>query len=235
MAAGFFAAVVARSMMNEDAPDQRTLFVSSTPAGATILVDGERVGVTPAVVDLRLGDGAHTLKLAVPNGPDGQLKFSLKKDERFKVVNENLLHAGKVVVETRPPGARILMDATEVGTSPLTLEKVSTSGTHVLEARLEGYTTQTMTIPQERGETWNATLTLPSTRGTGSVVLEAHPQAELFMDGQPWGKTGGKERSCPVGQHEITLQAPGVPRPATYTVEVPEKGTARYFFDLRGL
>lgn len=243
VAAGFFVAVAARGaaraargaargIVGGEPADLRTLMIRSTPAGAAILLDGERLGVTPSVVDVRLDDGQHQLELAVPNGPSGQRKLSLKKSDRFLVVSENLLAAGKLIIDTRPQGARLLLDGADVGRSPLTLEKVSTDKTHIVEARLDGHAAQTAPVPIDRGASHHLMLTLPGTRGEGRVVLRSSPPAEIVVDGQPWGRTGDEPRTASAGLHEIDLVVPGLPGQRSYTIDVPAQGVARYFFEL---
>jgi hypothetical protein len=183
------------------------------------------------VVDMRLAAGPHELKIAVPNGPATARKVTLKKSDRFLVISENMSPYGKVLLDTRPQGARLLLDGAEIGKSPLALPKVSTDRAHIVEARLDGYASANATIPVDREESFELTVPLLSTRPDGQIVLESSPPAELSMDGQPWGRTGAVARACPAGAHEVTLKAPGTE--VTYTVQVPEKGSARYFFDLR--
>ncbi len=231
LAGGFFSASTARAALGGAPGDARTLLVRSNPAGAAVFLDGNRIGTTPLVDDVRLADGAHEVKIDVADGPSTKRKLSLKKGQRFVVVSENLTAAGKVVIETRPAGARVFVDGAEIGRSPITLDRVSTDKTHVLEARLDGYAPVTTEVPIDRGDVYHALLSLTSTAADGRAVFASSPPAELFMDGQPWGKTGDAERSCPAGAHDITLKALGAAM--TYTVQVPVKGVARYFFDLR--
>lgn len=232
---GFGGAFVAKTAFAGEAATTRTLFVRSTPAGAAVALDGERVGTTPLILDVALDDGPHQLKLtpvASVGGDPRTRKVTLKKSDRTITISENMLAKGKVTIDTRPSGARLSLDGVDVGApTPITLD-VSTDKAHVIEARLEGFAAQTATIPMDRGERHTIVVPLTSTRGEGRVVLLSHPAADLWMDGQPWGRTGEKARACPGGPHEIVLYAPGVP-PSTYTVDVPESGTARYFFDMR--
>lgn len=232
IAGGFFVAVVGRELLGGEPADLRTLMVRSTPRAAVVL-DGERIGTTPLVEDLRLADGAHRLEIAVQDGPRAERKLSLTKGDRFLVVSENLLAAGKLTIDTRPQGARLFLDGAEVGRSPLVLEKVSTDKTHVVEARLQGYATQTATVPVDRGAAHEMVLTLPSTEEDGRVVIHSHPPADVWIDGKPWGRTSQKPRDCPAGVHDVALQVPGLPGQRSYTIEVPEQGIARYFFDLK--
>lgn len=232
---GFGGALAAKTALAFESSAARTLFVRTTPAGAAVFLDGEHVGTSPLVLDVELDDGPHELKITPPALIGGDVrtrKITLKKSDRSVSIHEPLAAKGKVTIDSRPPGARIMLDGVDVGqVAPVTLD-VSTEKAHVIEARLEGFAAQTATIPTDRGQQHTLVVPLSSTRGEGRMVLQSHPAADVLMDGQPWGRTGDKARACPAGPHEIVLRAPGVP-PSTYTVEVPEDGTARYFFDLR--
>jgi len=64
-----------------------------------------------------------------------------------------------LVVESRPPGARVRVDGVDVGTAPVTVSPV-TSGKHKLEVQLPGYRlwTETLTVAAGRARQVTATL-----------------------------------------------------------------------------
>jgi serine/threonine-protein kinase len=54
-------------------------------------------------------------------------------------------------IETRPPGARVLIDGRDVGVTPFTLTLV-TLGTHTVELRLRGYRVWSSTVSIAAGQ-----------------------------------------------------------------------------------
>ncbi len=216
-----------------ESPRARTLAVRSTPAGATVTVDGVALpGVTPLISDLELDDGAHTVKVALAAGEPVARKLVLTATDRFVVVSESLQSAGRVVIETRPPQARVLVDNRDVGRSPVVVEGVATDRPHAVEARKAGHKNATATIPVERGPEHTMTLVLEPTRAPGRLVVVAPVQGEVTVDGAPWGPTStsiADERECPPGRHRIEVVAPALGTSRAVTVDVPERGVARVF------
>jgi len=134
------------------------LVVTVEPAGATISVDGRRVGVSPLAEALVLGPGDYevevsltgyaTLRRAVRVDPRGVAEVSFEL-ERAK---------GRIRVSTETAGARVLLDGVEVGIAPLDESIAAEPGTRVVRLELEGYE------PLER-----------------KVEVEAEQQAALFL------------------------------------------------------
>lgn len=224
------AAQVARAGSVE--PNLRTLMVHTIPPAASVVLNGDELGVSPLVVDRKLEDGVHTVRLSAAAGGAISRKVQARPGERAVVVSANLVTAGVVRVVTRPAGAEITLDGDEVGKSPVTIEKVSTDRPHVLEATLEGYNLESVTVPTERGQEYSLSMSLSSTRGDGMLTIRTSSPAEVELDSAPWGATGPTARPCAPGQHRVVVRAFGSQRPLAYTVTVPPKGDARYYFEL---
>lgn len=239
VAGGVVAGNLLRGALAAEPTDARIVLVRSTPEGAAVDVDGARAGMTPVIATVRLADGAHQIKVTPmsggkPSGTPVVRKVVLKRNDRVLAFRENLTGMGKVIIETRPQGAQLFLDGAEVGMSPLTLEKLSTEKIHVVEARRNAHVTQTATVPMDRGDVHRLRIPLLSTQGEGSLLVQSSPPAELRVDGEVWAKLGDRPRRLASGLHEVTLMAPGLTRPATFTVDVPPRGVARYFFELAG-
>ena len=213
-------------------PELRTLMVVTTPPGAIAVLDGDRLGVTPLIVDRKLDDGVHTIRLTATKGGAVSRKVQVKEGERSLVVSANLFTMGTVVIDTVPPGARISVDGAEVGESPVAVERVSTDRAHAVEASLAGYVLTQASIPTDRPEVFRMTVPLASAKGDGKLALLASHEAEVELDGLPWGKTSRTSKPCAPGQHKVVLRAPGRPASPTYTISVPAAGAAQYYFDL---
>jgi len=227
---GFVGGAVGGAALAGEPTTARTLLVRSSPPGASVTLDDERLeGVTPLIVDVRLADGPHTLKLALAAGAPAERKLTLSNNDRFVLVSESLQSAGAVQVQTRPGGARVLLDGRDVGAGPLTLDAVSTDKPHVLEARKPGYKNATATVPVDRPPDHLMVLNLEPTRPPGRVVLQTALPAAVTMDGVPWGMTSTTERECPPGRHELVLKVAELGLERRAVIDVPERALVKYF------
>jgi hypothetical protein len=225
--------LVQGALASRAASATRALVVRTTPGGATVALDGQRLdGVTPLAVDVALADGPHALTLTLAKSAVAAVerKIVVAADDRFVLVNETLQSAGRVVVDTRPAGARLLLDGRDVGRAPVTLDDVGTDKPHVVEARTPGFRTATATIPVDRGANHAVTLTLESTGTPGRLVILAAAPGDVVVDGVPWGPTSTSvddERECAAGRHEVVVTMPSLGARAVMTIDVPERGVAR--------
>ncbi|MCU1383684.1 MAG: hypothetical protein JWL71_2381 [Acidobacteria bacterium] len=131
------------------------ILVRSQPAGARVTIDGKDAGVTPAAVR-DLARGAHrvritrdgyapeerrvvistarpaqsiTVPLARTNAPARSAPVAAAPAARF---------TGGLAVDSRPAGAKVFMDGTLVGTTPVSLPLVP-AGSHAIRLEHDGY------------------------------------------------------------------------------------------------
>jgi hypothetical protein len=215
----------------QQAASTRALVVRTIPGGATVSLDGQRLdGVTPLAIDVALAEGPHSLRLALGAGEPVERKIAVSTGDRFVLVSETLQSAGRVVVDTRPPAARVLLDGRDVGRAPVTLDGVGTDKPHVVEARKLGFRTATATIPVDRAADHAVTLALESTGTPGQLVVLAAAPGDVVVDGVPWGPTStapDDARECAAGRHEVVVTMPSLGARAVMTVDVPERGVAK--------
>ena len=86
----------ARAVRKRQRQDQSTLRVKpTTPAGATVLLDGEDIGQKTPIKKFKLGVGLHSLTITSPDGKNTQnLSLDMKAGQTIKEV-----------VDLRPPKA----------------------------------------------------------------------------------------------------------------------------------
>ena len=109
-----------RMLARPSEADSGALTVTSKPAGAQFLVDGEPVGVTPATV--RVPEGLHALEIR-SGGPTQVMALRIDKGRdvsRFFDLPVGTAPAS-VRVESKPGGARVLVDGRVRGRSPVTI------------------------------------------------------------------------------------------------------------------
>ena len=174
------------------------LRVTSTPSGATVLIDGKPQGQTPLELP-ELGVGRHTV---VIQGRGGAIRRTVRVTAGEQAVVDVELFSGflkvfapvelQLSVRGRPlasgGGDAIMLPA----------------GTHeilAVNAPL-GYR-GTHTISVEPGQTANLTI-----EPTGRLNLNAVPWAEVLIDGVSVGDTPIANRSVPIGVHQIVFRHP---------------------------
>jgi len=134
--------------LKDDVPSTTPLYVSTSPVGATIYLDGKQLGKSP-VEGQEVSRGKHTVKLVL----DGYESFSKQYTfgDNPVVINKTLVAVRPLVpeepskptttplyVSTSPVGATIYLDGKQLGKSPVEGQKVS-RGKHTVKLELDGY------------------------------------------------------------------------------------------------
>jgi hypothetical protein len=135
------------------------LLVRSTPAGASVSVDGKDYGRTPAAVrDLALG--AHRVRVTRDGYAAAERRVVISAARPSQSVTVPLERgadtrratppppspvppadsrfAGMLVVDSRPSGARVYVDGKLAGTTPLSVAEIR-AGEHVIRLERDGY------------------------------------------------------------------------------------------------
>ena len=154
----------------------------------------------------------------------------------------------RVRVTTDPMGAAIYVDDEMRGVSPLELELAA--GTYVVEARLAGYASASVSHQVAAGERASVALALAAeaapvvasmerrtrrrpetvrTRNppgqTGTLVVNTMPWSRVYVDGREIGITPIRNHRLPVGRHRVRFEtAGGVAQTATVTIR-PDSST----------
>jgi hypothetical protein len=130
------------------------LLVRSSPGGAHVFVDGKDYGPTPATVR-GLTSGAHQVRITrdgyapeerrvvvTSSRPAQSMTVELAParaaaSPRGSVANQGQ-YTGMLAVDSRPTGAKVFMDGTLVGTTPMVLLSVP-AGSHAIRLEHDGY------------------------------------------------------------------------------------------------
>jgi serine/threonine protein kinase len=160
------------------------VLVRSTPAGARVFVDGKDRGQTPATID-ELGRGEHRIRIVrdgytvaerrvvlSPTRPSQSLSVPLALEPRPQTKSpaatrpvppaptaKASTESSTLVVESRPPGATVLIDGRVVGTTPLSIGDVR-EGNHAVRIERDGYRTWTSAVTVTGGEQSRVTASL---------------------------------------------------------------------------
>lgn len=174
------------------APSNGRLLVRSTPAGAEVFVNGERRGVTPLTLR-GLSTGTYTVRLARTGFVAAEQRVVLNRARPSRSLDVALRRVaapratpptrpaaparraparppaaapagnGSLVVESRPAGARVVVDGRAMGVTPLTIPALA-AGSHTVRLERAGYTSIATTTRVEPGARARVAVTLTAER-----------------------------------------------------------------------
>lgn len=122
------------SSLAATAPKTGTAVLESLPDASEVLVDGAAAGKTPLTIELAAG--RHVVEFRRRNASRKvEIEVSGGKATNGRV-DWNAVPLGRLMARSEPPGASVIVDGRERGTTPLTLEDISV-GSHVVVLRSE--------------------------------------------------------------------------------------------------
>jgi hypothetical protein len=183
-----------------------TLIVTTNPAGYQVFVDGQPRGVTPLTVELAAG--SHELKLATDGEPrvipiiitaGGTVSQSLELPRLAP-------RTGQLAIRSEPAGARVTIDGTPAGTTPLTVESL-TPGAHTVTLESDAATvTQEVTV--EPGIMASLVVPMTAPQGvpvSGWISVTAPAELEILEGGQRLGTSRTDRIMVSAGRHELEI------------------------------
>jgi hypothetical protein len=153
--------------------------VSSVPENASVTLDGNYVGRTPANSSLNLDSvtpGEHAVALVLPGYKPYFTNVTVSPN-KVSMVNTTLapvlgpLAKGALSVTSDPPGAAISVDNRSIGISPLNAQDIA-GGDHLIRIQMEGYQDYSTNVFVTAGKTSTVSaMLLPVTPALHSPVL----------------------------------------------------------------
>lgn len=149
------------------------LLIRTTPAGARVSIDGQARGTSPLVVrDLEYG--AYAVQVSLAGYATQTTRLTVTRERPAASVTLDLLRpsspvpspaadAGALFIDSRPRGARVIVDGQVIGTTPMQMLALP-AGTHDVRLELDGYRTWTSTVQVRGGETSRVTGSLDQQR-----------------------------------------------------------------------
>lgn len=183
-----------------------TVTVNTEPAGAEVLIDGTPRGRSP--IRLSLAAGPHTLVVRGAGEPR-TIPITITAGaevSQYLELPKGSSGFGQLQVRSEPAGARISIDGTPVGRTPLTIVEIA-PGEHSITLESDvASVTQKVTI--EAGVP--ASLMVPmaaqaGTLATGWVSVSAPLVVDLRENGKLLGNSGIDRIMLPSGKHDIEL------------------------------
>lgn len=150
-------------------PADGRLVLDSTPAGASVSVDGVFHGTTPLTLTLASGV-EHTVRLTKPGYAHLDRQLQLDAGEEQSLDAQLRPQYGIVFVTAQPADARLRVDGRDAGKATQRLQLTTRS--HTLEISKPGYATRTVTVTPRSGTSQNVDIKL-LTAGQARVQQQA--------------------------------------------------------------
>lgn len=153
--------------------------LQSVPDGASVTVNGDYRGTTPLSVG-GLSPGTYEVTFSRPGFVNLSPRVVVQGGKNSEVIATLQLETGALAVNSTPPGARVLLDGTMAGLSPLVLENIS-AGSHTLALEKDGYMNASRQVSPAPGRTMAVEVILdpvpapvpPATKAAGLVPATA--------------------------------------------------------------
>ncbi|MFQ5646963.1 MAG: PEGA domain-containing protein, partial [bacterium] len=117
--------------------DVGEIVVKTVPEGAKVYIDSQRKGNTPLTLKY-YAEGEYRISLEKPGYYTIDKMIRVEGGETTLLEEQMERQVATLDVTTEPSGAKILLDNSPIGFSPLTVSRISV-GEHVLRARMTGY------------------------------------------------------------------------------------------------
>lgn len=179
-----------------------SLYVDSTPRGASIYLDNIYEGETPRRID-SIPAGIHTLRLSKDGYRDyvQQVRIDAQQTANIQI---SLTPGYSLTVNSTPRGAMVYIDGIFKGITPVSTS--ITPGYHSVRLVLEGYLDYQDSIRVTGDTNLNISLQI----GEGSLVVFSEPSsADVYVDDKYYGRTPITIQKIPAGKRMVTVRLSG--------------------------
>jgi hypothetical protein len=203
------------------APANGTLVVQSNPPGVQVFVDGVDRGVTPARV--ALPPGAHILELR-GNGVPRVIPLTVSAGAEVSQYLEfaETPATGQLSVQSDPAGARVFVDGSERGVTPLVVTDLA-PGEHAVVLQTEGGSVKN-TVVVQAGVLASLVAPVAAVEPVGPVSgwvsVRAPFTVEIYERGRLVGSSDSDRVMIAAGKHELELVNDPLGLRTTRTVQV---------------
>jgi formylglycine-generating enzyme required for sulfatase activity len=186
-------------------PAWANIAISSTPIGASVYVDGEVAGVTPALLEILQGD--HEISLRLPRYRSWEQSLSVSAGVHQNLEPVVLQPAdGTLHLSSVPSRASVTLDGEFQGQTPLVLE-LSPGAEHRVAVFKPGHSNANRNISLEPEEERHLKLTLKPR--LGEVLVQVQPRdAQILIDGRTVG-SGTQTLKLPAFEQTLEVAKAG--------------------------
>jgi hypothetical protein len=183
-----------------------TLSVQTNPPGVAVFVDGVAHGNTPARVSLPAG--SHILELR-GQGVPRVIPLSVTGGAEVSQYLElpATPSTGSLLVQSDPPGAKVLVDGTPHGTAPVSIADLQ-PGEHEVVLEAEGSAPVKQRVVIQAGVTASVLAPVATAAGgpvSGWLSVKAPFTIEISENGKLLGTTDTDRIMISAGRHQIQL------------------------------
>jgi hypothetical protein len=143
--------------------------ITSTPAGATVLINGQQVGKTP-YQNARLLRGEYDVQLALADHDSLRETVTIIRNQTTAINLKLEYSFGGCRITSKPAGATVLINGQEVGRTPYQNAQLL-PGEYPVELALAGYDSLRETVTVIRNQTKAISLKLVYSRQEGNMTI----------------------------------------------------------------
>jgi hypothetical protein len=171
--------------------------LQSVPDGSEVVVDGQKIGVTPLSatlaagihqVEFRYRGVARTVPIEITAGQSSELKVDWKKQP-----------TARLTVTSEPTGATVTVDGKQRGVTPLTMDDLAIGSHLVLFEHAAGSVQRTVKLKANESATLNVSVY------SGWLTLFAPVELQISEDGQKLTLDDHNRVMLSSGRHELQL------------------------------
>ena len=199
----YLGAGITKELNIELKPITGSIFVSSTPSGASVYLDNVYMKANTTCMLSKVVVGQHTIKLTKSDYFDFISNVSVSDSSTPTYLHENLTGYGSIDISSDPSGAKVYLDGNYTGeTTPANISKVAL-GNHTIKLTKFGYFNATENVSVSVGRTPPVDVNLT---GYGSLSIDSDPYgARVYLDGNYTGVTPLYLDKLDEGNHSIRL------------------------------
>ena len=200
-----------------------TLKINSTPAGASVLFNGEFAGKTPYYnKELPVGDYQLTIRESGYSDYTESIKIVVNKTKtitkKLAVVTTPAGNFGKIRITTKPSEAAVYLNGEFVGSTPYENEKISAK-TYNLSIKKKGYGDYNSSI---RVDLDKLTTVAADLAVAAKLTVNSDPAgADVLINDKAEGKTPYTNSQMAVGEYTITVTKSGF-KPYTEKIKIAD-------------
>jgi len=153
------AVTLGKPFVTVDTPVQPgTMDLQSVPDGASVTVNGDYCGKTPLMIS-SLAPSTYEVTFSRFGFIDLNTQVTVQAGKNSEVIATLQQKTGTLVVNSTPPGTRMLLDGTNAGTAPRMLGNIS-AGNHTVMLEKDGFVAVTRNVEIVAGQTYAVDIVL---------------------------------------------------------------------------